>query len=347
MSPRSMSPGSFGTPESMVHDAWLHALRTDPSPQFAEQLRARLRAQEPAAAAATVTGDAHHAHAHNRIRRALIPAAAVAIVGALITVPGVRASVAQFVSLFRAVNFVAVPVDSGRLERLKTENLEIGTLIGEHVELVQDPGPPQNVASLEEAGAAAGMSIVVPQWLPENTEVLETSVMGERLVRVTADGQRLQQVMDALGINDLKAPAELDGRIINIRVPPVVTIRYAHGNRRSRLIQARSPQLTLPGSLDLQALGEIGLRILGLGPAEAREFSHVIDWHSTLIVPVPPNALSFRQITIAGHLGVIIQHHPKNGSLTHTVVWSTPERVFVLLSTEAWESVLSMADSVR
>ena len=155
------------------------------------------------------------------------------VVAALLSVPGVRASVAQFVSLFRVVHFVAVPVDSSRLDRLKAEHLEIGTLIGEHVEVVQDPGPPVSVASVADAAAAAGMTLAVPQWLPENTTLLETTVVGERVLRVTANSLRLQQVMDALGINDLTVPAGLDGHIVNVRVPPVVMIRYDHGKRRT------------------------------------------------------------------------------------------------------------------
>ena len=139
----------------MSNDAWLHALRSDPSPLFKEQLRARLRAHEPA----TDTR-------REWPRRALVAAVAVVVVAALLAVPGVRASVAQFVSLFRVVHFVAVPVDSSRLDRLKAEHLEIGALIGEHVEVVQDPGPPVSVASLADAAAAAGMTLAVPQWLP-------------------------------------------------------------------------------------------------------------------------------------------------------------------------------------
>ncbi len=77
--------------------------------------------------------------------------------------------------------------------------------------------------------------------------------------------------MDALGINDVTVPAGLDGHIVNVRVPPVVTIRYEHSGRRTRLVQARSPQLTLPDSIDVQALGEIGLRILGLAEAEEKQ----------------------------------------------------------------------------
>ena len=98
--------------------------------------------------------------------------------------------------------------------------------------------------------------------------------MGERVLRVTADSRRLQQVMDALGINDLTVPAGLDGHVVNVRVPPVVMIRYDHQNgRRSRLFQARTPQLTLPSSIDVRALGEIGLRILGLATEQRRSSS--------------------------------------------------------------------------
>jgi hypothetical protein len=321
----------------MSEDTWLHALRSDPSPMFKAQLGARLRAQEPSAKTR-----------RDWPRRAMVAAAAVVAVAALLSVPGVRASVAQFVSLFRVINVVAVPVDPNRLDRLKAKDLQISGLIGEHVQIVQDPGPPVTVTSLADAAAAAGMTLATPQWLPDRTQVIETAVMGERVVRVTADNQRLQQVMDALGINDLTVPAGLDGHVINVRVPPVVMIRYDHQNgRRSRLFQARTPQLTLPNSIDVQALGEIGLRILGLPPAEARQFAHAIDWHTTLVVPVPPNATSFQQVDIGGHRGVLIQHQPQNQSPTSTIVWSTPERVFAVVSIQHVSEAMAMATSVR
>jgi hypothetical protein len=320
----------------MSKDAWLDALRSDPSPVFKEQLRARLRAHE-------TTDDA----SRNWPRRALVPAFALVMLALLVSVPGVRASVAQFLSLFRVVHIVPVAVDANRLDRLKAENLDLGGLIGEHIEVLKDPGAPVNVASLDEAAATAGMTLALPQWLPDNTQVLETAVMGERVVRVTASSTRLQQVMDALGINDLTVPEGLDGHVVNVRVPPVVMIRYDHGERRSRLFQARTPQLTLPDNIDVQALGEIGLRILGLAPADARQFARAIDWHTTLVMPVPPNASQFRQVNINGHLGVVIDHQPRDQSPTHTVVWSTPDRVLALVTIANYDQAVLMANSVR
>jgi hypothetical protein len=320
----------------MSKDAWLHALRSDPSPLFKAQLRARLRVDEP-------VDDGRR----DWFGRALVVAAATVVVAVLISVPAVRGSVSQFLSLFRVVHFVPVPVQTNRLDRLEAEQLEIGRLIGEHVEVVQDPGPPAAVGSLDEAAAAAGMTLALPQWLPEGSTIMETTVRGEHVVRVTADAVRLQQVMDVLGINDLTVPEGLHGQVVNVRVPPVVMVRYQHGNRRTRLLQARAPQVTLPQSVNVQALGEIGLRILGLPAAEANQFARAIDWNTTFILPVPPTARSFRQVDIGGHLGVQIEYQPPDQSPTTMLLWSTGDRVFALVSIAHIEHVIGMANSIR
>jgi hypothetical protein len=318
-----------------MNDVWMHALRSEPSREFKEQLRRRLREHDGAVAPAASR------------RHIAIAVTAVVVVAGLLAVPAVRASASRFLSLFRVVNFVAVQVQPSRLDRLEAEQLEIGKLIGEHVDVIADPGRPLSVTSLDDAAAAAGMPIATPQWLPDDSSILETTVTGEQIVRITANAVRLQQVMDALGITDLSAPAALDGQVVNLRIPPVVMVRYDHGGLRSRLYQARAPQVTLPTSVDLETLGEIGLRILGLSPTDARQFAHAIDWHTTLLVPVPPFVSSFRQVTINGNPGIVVQHQPTHQSPTSVVLWSTTDRVFALVSIQELEQVLAMADSVR
>src|SRR5687768_1786133 len=106
---RSKSCAGAGEERIMSNDAWLHTLRTEPSPVFKQQLRARLRAED---APAPVTR-------REWPRRALVAVAAVVVMSVVVTVPAVRASVAQFISRFRVVHFVAIPVDETRVERLK------------------------------------------------------------------------------------------------------------------------------------------------------------------------------------------------------------------------------------
>ena len=319
-------------------DVQMDALRRDPSSEFTEQLKRRLRADDDAVSAETPASG---------WRRPLLVAAIVAICGALLAVPAVRASASRFLSLFRVINFVGVQVAPGRLDQLKAEQLEIGKLIGEQVEVLADPGPAAPVASLDEAASLAAMPLALPQWLPDNSHIIEMAVSGEHVVRVTASATRLQQVMDVLGITDLTAPPELEGQTVNLRVPPVVMVRWEHGNRRSRLFQARVPQVTLPESVDLATLGEIGLRILGLTPTDAHNFAQSIDWNTTLLVPVPPGVSSFRHVTIAGRPGIVMQHQPPSQALTTVALWSTDDRVFGLVSIMELEQVLAMADSVQ
>jgi len=154
-------------------------------------------------------------------------------------------------------------------------------------------------------------------------------------------------VMDALGIRDLRVPDGLDGQAVTIHVPPVAMVRYEHGSRHTRLFQARSPEVAVPDGVDLAALGEIGLRIFGLSREDARTFSRVIDWQTTLLVPLPPTARSFKEVDIAGSRGIAIQAQPPNASLTNIVLWSRGGRVFALMSVQGMSDVVQMANSVQ
>ena len=143
----------------MSKDAWLHALRSDPSPLFKEQLRERLRTDEPTAGAR---------HDWSRPVACRCRRGRWSSVSSLISVPAVRASVAQFVSLFRVVHFVAVPVESSRLDRL-----EARAPGHRHAHWRTRARCVQSIRALRsawarstEAAAAAGMTLAVPQWLP-------------------------------------------------------------------------------------------------------------------------------------------------------------------------------------
>jgi hypothetical protein len=318
-----------------MDDTVFLALRKDPPPEFAKRLHATLQAQESIAPARRQWPIA---------KIAASMAIAVGMIG-LFNIPAVRASAQSFLAMFRVVNFVAVPVDEHRIDTLK--QLDLPQLAGEHMQVLQDAGPPIPMPSPEQAAAAAGIPVRLPGWLPEGGRIVEISVRGENIGRVTADAIRLQQLMEALGISDLKVPAGLDGQMITIRIPPVLMIRYEHSGRHTRFFQARSPEVTMPAGIDASALGEIGLRILGLPREDARQFARAIDWNTTLLVAVPPTASSFKQVDIAGKPGIAIEHRPPNESHTSIVLWSADGRVYGMVSIQEMSQVMRMANSVR
>jgi hypothetical protein len=318
-----------------MDDAVLNALHAEPPAEFSERLRSQLRRHEVAA------------RAPRRWPVAKIAASAVLIagVGGLFSVPTVRAYAQSFLSLFRVVNFVAVPVDRGRMDALK--QLDLPRLIGDSVEVMQDGGPPVPMVSLEQASAAAGFAVRVPSWLPPDGRIVEMAVRGAHVVRITADGARLQQLMDALGIRDVRVPDGFDGQTATIRVPPVVMVRFEHGGRHTRLFQTQSPEVALPAGVDPAALGEIGLRILGVARDDARQFARAIDWSTTVLVPVPPTARLLRQVNIGGHSGIAFEHQPPEEAVTTSVLWARDGRVFGLVSVQERSQVLDMANSIE
>ena len=250
-----------------MNDTLLNALRSDPPAQFSEGLRARLRSEE-----APERPEVH------LLSKMLPVAAAIVVVAALFAVPAVRASAASLLALFRVVNFVAVPVEPKRFDALTGD-----TVRREKPDWRERAGlaglRPARGHGVRRAGRRRrGYGGAPAAWLPADAQIIEIAVTGELVVRVIANPTRLEEVLEALGIDDVQVPAGLNGKSVTIRVPPVVMVRFEHGGRRTRFLQARSPEVTLPADVDLAALGEIGLRILGLSADDARHFAGAIDW---------------------------------------------------------------------
>jgi len=326
-----------------MNDDFLYNLRREPAPAFAARLQADLK-----------KGDSNAVPARVRWPIAKIAAAIafVATVAGVFTVPAVRASAQSFLALFRVVNFVAIRVDESRMAALKARQLDPPHLIAERIQVLRDPGAPTGVVSPEQAGALAGMEVQLPHYLPAGMTMKEIAVKGESAAQITAATRPLQDVMDTLGITDLSIPDGLDGQIITVRVPPSVIVKYEQGPRVTRFYQARTPEVSMPASIDLAALGEIGLRIIGLSAHDASQFSRAIDWQTTLLVPVPPTVSSFKQVDINGHSGITLERWvpsptATNRTAVNVVLWAADGRVFGIESTQRAEDVVLMANSVR
>ena len=325
----------------MASEPNLDALRRDPDAEFAQRLHARLRRQPM-----------------GRTRPARRPwaqlAAGVAVaagVGFALTLPAVRAKAESFLALFREVSFVAVPLEPDQaLNRM--DGLDLPRLIGERVQVLEQNAPVA-VVSREAASAAAGFQVEMPTVLPDATILTEIKVSGRNVARVTADTARLRQVLDALGLRDVAVPEELDGETAMITIFPMVMTEFAQGERRASLMQGPIPEVLMPAGVDLAQLGEIGLRIMGLPAAEAREFAKKVDWHTTLVVPVPPAATRFRQVLVGSSQGLEIEG-PIVDPETRTekgnwnlLLWSSGGRVYGIRSTMRLSDALAMATSLQ
>lgn len=321
-----------------MEDGFLHDLRRDPSPEFARRLRATL-----------VAGDAYTAvpWLGPRATRWFASAVSVALVAIAFSFPAVRAGAQAFLDLFRVGGFVGVTVDAERLRAIDANGLDLPAMLGDEIEVLTEPGEPVTVESLEAAEGLAGFDVDEPAWLPVGWQRQSIAVTGEGAFRVTASTGGLEYLLAALEIDDLTVPDGLDGETVDFRMSPVVRSSYgAEGSEPARqtvLLQAPSPEVTFPAGVDLPALAEIALRVLGLDREEAYRLAWTVDWRSTLLVPIPAVEASFRDVDIAGSDGLLVEAQ----SGDRIVLWARSGRVFALHGRldDLW--MLEMAQSTQ
>jgi len=324
----------------MASEPNLDALRGQPDQEFADRLRARLR-QQPRGRTRPARG----------VLTKLAAGVAVAAgIGFALTIPTVRAKASSFLALFREVSFVAVPVSPGEVERVN--GLDLEHLIGDRVQVLEQNAS-VDVTSRAQASQAAGFTVVLPTMLPEGAVQSVMSVGGRHVARITADTARLKQVLDALGLSDVKVPEELDGETAMITVSPMVLTGYEQGDRKAAFMQGPMPEVLMPAGVDLAQLGEIGLRVLGMPADEARTFANSVDWRTTFLVPVPPMATRFRQTLVGSNRGIVIEG-PLRDSETkvekgnwNLLLWSQGGRVYGIRSTMRLSDVMVMANSLQ
>ncbi len=325
-----------------MDDRFLTESRRDPDSGFARSLHARLRTLEAADVAPRA----------RRWQPVFAGALALAAFAALFMLPAVRATAQNMLDLFRVRDFAVLTVDPARIEQLKTQKFDPQSMLGGHVDKLNDPGPPQAFTSIEAATAAAGFTPVRPATLPRGLQLDSVFVRGELRERVTVDTKPLRDLMDAFDIRDLAIPPGLDGQQVSIYVPRMMAQRYVNERKlRVALIQSDSPEVGLPPGADLARFGEIGLRILGLKPSEASRMAHSIDWRTTLLVPVSSDATHFQQITVNGAKGLFLESSddaPDGKKRTHrAVLWSRDGRVYALSGDLPDTELVAMAESVH
>ncbi|MEQ1831538.1 MAG: hypothetical protein ABL977_00680 [Candidatus Eisenbacteria bacterium] len=331
-----------------MDDQFLHDQRREPDPGYARSLREHLRgieATEPARGF--------------RLHPALLATAAVALVAASFMLPAVRVAAQNALDVFRVQTFTAVEIDGDMQERFK-QLQDMGddpmSAILEKQDL-HEPAKPVDYPSADLAASAAGLpGLRKPGPMPAGLTFEKATATGQGSARFIVHAAKVQHVLDVLGINDVHVPMAFDGKSISVHMPSSVIQRFKSGKRELAIIEANSPEVSLPPGADLKQMGEIGLRVLGLEPDEARRTAASIDWRNTLVVPVPTNAASFRQVDINGHQGLMIRTSGEPASEANggrarrggvMVMWSEGNRVFAVQGDVQAEDVLEVAQSLR
>lgn len=260
----------------------------------------------------------------------------LALVLVAVALPPVRAAASDFLGLFRVQKFAPISVSPAQLQQL--ENLADQGLYPGEFEVIDEPGPHQDVSGLEEAHLVTG-------WQPRTAEALPAPdrvfVSDGARGQLTVDVQSARAILQATGVDPQLVPDSLDGAVVDVTLHPAVEQVW---DDHVRLMQTESPLVDYPDDVNEAQLGEAFLRVLGMAPEEARRLAQEIDWNNTLVFPVPENVATFGETTVGGNNALALSSVNGNES---SLMWQEDDVVFFLAGERSVQELQEIAESVR
>jgi hypothetical protein len=300
-----------------------------------------------------------------RYRPALIAAGLVLIVAVSMAFAPVRAIANSFLGLFRIQQVQVVQVDPGNLPEQLGSSYQLQYFMSNDIQ-IQQQGETLLVSNPAEAGDLAGIPVRLPPGMNSQPRL---EVTPPTQITFTVQLALFQAVLDEIGRGDISLPPEIDGALVTVDLPAIVSASYgdcyAGGSETfpqgydpddptlarlpdcTTLVQMFSPQVNAPEGLDLAQLGQAYLQLLGMQPEEAARFSQNIDWASTLVIPIPVYEATFREVEVDGVDGILILGSEGDFNQQYMLIWIKADIVYMLTGPGSASTAVRLADSLR
>jgi hypothetical protein len=286
---------------------------------------------------------------NHRWRPVLTALALLAVVVVAFTLEPVQVAARDFLSIFRVRDFAVVPVGPEEREQIReaAELLEQNFFLSEPTVLVEPEET--TVSTLDEASGVVGFAVRTPSYLPDWLGALDgllVSTQGVGLFDV--DLEMARSLFEMLELDPALLPDSLGEEPLELILPPMATQTWRYQGRTAlTFIQAPSPTIDYPDDVDPQALGTAALQLLGMDETEARRLSQSIDWTNTLVLPIPTDISSFREVAIDGTHGLLIsERYDEHGSHT-ALMWQRDGIVYFLGGNLSDDLIMDVADSIE
>jgi Domain of unknown function (DUF4367) len=267
--------------------------------------------------------------------------AIVLVLAVVLSVPSTRALAEKFLNLFRVQQVVVVPVDFTGMQQLTgndTLGKQVSDMISSSVTTQQKPGNPVTVADAGKASGLAGFTVRIPQ-APIPSRI---SVEGAAAFSIKVNLAKAQALLNEAGRSDLVLPSSIDGADVSVNIPASVSVAFGtcpdpaaldSGNGINTngsagrqypdcviLAELPTPVVSAPADLNIAQLAQIGLEFTGMTSEQAAAFTKTVDWTSTLVIPLPKNAATYKQVSVDGVTGTLIQR-PADDAPQYVLVW--------------------------
>jgi hypothetical protein len=151
----------------------------------------------------------------------------------------------------------------------------------------------------------------------------------------------LELALQKAGVTDQAVPAQWDGARVALHTSAVVIAQWPD------VVLAQSLPLTLsaPAGFDFPAFSTVVMRVLGLRPEQAQQLAERMGTTPPWLAPLAQDLAergTIEEIALRSGPATLLEE-----AKTITVVWSVPDRVYVLRGTLSRELMIAAADAVH
>ena len=275
----------------------------------------------------------------NKWRFATLVAVVMILLVGMVTFPQTRALASQFLGLFRVQKFTAIGISAEQLANLEKIG-ELGLHPGE-MTILEEPSEPQQFTDINAA---------IPVWNEMSGQPFysaydlgnpqEVSVVGGSKGYLTIDLTSARAILQAGGVDPSLLPDSLEGAQVNVQTYPVLHQSW----EGVTLLQTRSPELGYPTDVNPAVIGEAMLRLMGVNEIEAAGLAQQIDWSATMVLPIPTQFSSFREVRVAGAVGLAVESADSRGNM---ILWQQDGTLFAVIGDMETTELLNIADQLR
>jgi hypothetical protein len=232
------------------------------------------------------------------------------------------------------------------------------------VEVNEEDHPVTDVAG---ARQLAGFDVLL---LSARKDTPTLVVGGSHKIDVVVDRSRLQAIATEAGHPDIVLPQSLDGATVGVQVPRSVQLQYGTCPTAAnasqvvannitgpsptttqysdcvRLREGPTPIVSMPSSLDVGGLAQIGLETAGMTPAQASDFLRTVDWKAVLTLSVPRSLRAYQTVKVDGTNGTLLSMAGRRGP-GYALIWTKNGLVYSLVGFGDSSQAVGLADSLK
>ena len=164
---------------------------------------------------------------------------------------------------------------------------------------------------------------------------------------VVVNAADLELALRKAGVKDQSVPPQWNGAQLALHSSAVVIAEWPD------LVLAQSLPLTLtaPPGFDFSAFSALVLRVVGVGPDEARRLAQRSGTAPPWLAPIVSDfyeTATIEEIPLNTGLATLIERRGDDGAVARTtVVWSVPDRVYLLDGKLSRELAIATANAVQ